>query len=502
MADVFEEYHKLRDAYESDGWKLLRSPHSRATVALLNACFPDRSKPVGCDVLHARVQAMLESMREKGLGAEAPAGDGRTVCSEHWMGDMRLVEKFALDDGTTQYRLRSSTIAALDAVRRMGTRDIVISSPRMELIVEQINKLAALVSNDADEKRRILVERRDAAQRALDEFDENGGAKEASPDEVEARLMSVVDLLDQVPQDMRQIEEELKLEQEELVKEFRRDERPHGEIIKYYLDKSEILFNGTDGGKLYNGALEMFSNDGFDAKMHRAVRRIASTWLLTNSSIRERYDIRKAWDTVSEGMSGISVMRAGCSRAIANAVGSYDMARYRMMTKTLKELESRMWERATLRRGAEKAPSLMPDMLPPTKINALQRKLRGPANHVPPPPLEQGPQRETKVDIRELRRYGGPLTKDVVHAFEKALAPGEEALAAQLFAGLPAELRREVEVLGLISYAFKHGLAMGKESEDAYDCVSLDGQHRTWCAPRITVIKEQVDGIEEGNGNA
>ncbi len=44
MADVFEEYGKLGQAYESDGWKLLRSKYSRVEVAMLNAASLDRSE--------------------------------------------------------------------------------------------------------------------------------------------------------------------------------------------------------------------------------------------------------------------------------------------------------------------------------------------------------------------------------------------------------------------------------------------------------------------------
>ncbi len=504
MADVFDEYGKLAQAYESDGWKLLRSKYSRVEVAMLNAAFPDRSKPVACDTLHASVRAMLTSLREQGYGdGEVPAGDGREVCHDRWMNELRLLEKIQLEDGTTQYRLRSSTIAALDAVRRMGSRDVMLSSPRMEIITSEIDKLAALVTGDVEERRRLLVEQLEAAQRALDELDAGGGTQEPTTEEVEARLVNVVDLLEQVPRDMRQIEEELKRERDGLFDEFHADERPHGQIVHDYLARSDALFNGTDSGKLYNGALEMFAADSFDIEMHHKVRRIQTSYLLVNSQVKKRYDIRAAWETVSDGMRGISAMRSSCSRAIANAVGSYDMARYRKMTETLKRLESLMWARAVESASAGKpgsGPSLMDDLLPDLKAESLQRKLRGPASHQPPPPLADDEKDTPEVDVRELRRVGMPLTEEVVDAFEAMLAPGEARAAAELYARLPVDLRRDVEVLGLISEACGDGLELDGALADAYDCVGLEGEHRIWRAPRI-MVRRPLD-IEEGEQDA
>ncbi len=504
MPNVFEEYGNLGQAYESDGWKLLRSKYSRVEVAMLNAAFPDRSKPVACDTLHASVRAMLTSLREQGYGdGDVPAGDGREVCHGRWMNELRLLEKIQLEDGTTQYRLRSSTIAALDAVRRMGSRDVMLSSPRMQIIANEIDKLAALVSGDVEERRRLLVEQLEAAQRALDEFDAGGGVQEPTPEEVQARLVNVVDLLDQVPRDMRQIEEELKHERDVLFDEFHADERPHGQIVHDYLARSDVLFNGTDSGKLYNGALEMFAADRFDIEMHHKVRRIAMSYLLVNFKAKKRYDIRAAWETVSDGMRAISAMRSSCSCAIKNAVGSYDLARYRKMTGTLKRLESLMWARAIGGDGTGKlahGPSLMDDLLPGLKVESLQRKLKGPANHQPPPRLTGGEKDAPEVDMRELRRLGMPLTEEVVDAFEAMLAPGQARPAAELYANLSSDLRRDVEVLGLISEACGGGLELEGALVDAYECVGLEGEQRVWLAPRILVRRPL--GAEEGEQDA
>ena len=498
MADVFEEYGKLGEAYASGAWVLLRSPHSQVYVAMLNAAFPDRSKPVACETLHAAVDAMLVELRDGGYSA--PAGTGRELCSERWMGELRLLEKFELDDGSTEYRLRSTTIAALDAVERMGSREVVLSSPRIETIAHEIAKLAALLDGDPAERRRQLVADLEAAQSALDSFDENAGAPDFSPEEVQARLINVVDLLRQIPRDMRQIEEQLGRERDDLIDEFRSDERPHGEVIARYLEHAETLFNGTDSGQLYNGAVAMFSDSRFDADMHRKVRSIAAAEHVAGSAAGRKYDIRSSWEAVSDGMAGIFDLRSRCSRAIANAIGSYDMARYRAMSRALKQLDSLMWARAMERGPHGRARALFSDPLPERNIECLQRRLKGPSENEPPPPLRVDGDAAPEIDLERLRMLGGPFTERVVDAFEGLLEPGQVQPAAALFARLDEGLRRDVEVLGLIRYAAEEGLATDATAPDAYSCVDADGMRRTWLAPRILVSRN--DEATRGAGDA
>ncbi len=498
MAAVFEEYEKLSDAFDGDALKLLRSPFSRIYIAMLNAAFPDRSKPVRCESLHSTAEAMLIEFRDAGY--EAPTVSGRELCMERWMNELRLLEKFELDDGSTEYRLRSTTIAALDAVDRMGTREVVLSSPRIETIAHEVVKLAALVSEDPAERRHQLEADLQAAQRALERFDESGGASDASPEDVCARLMNVVDLLRQIPRDMRQVEEQLGRERDDLIDEFRNDERPHGEVIADYLQHAEALFNGTDSGQLYNGAVAMFADNRFDADMHRKVRSIASSEHVTNSELGKKYDIRSSWEAVSDGMAGIFDLRSRCSRTISNAIGSYDMARYRAMSKALKQLEALMWKRAM--EGGSKGKAIMPDLLLDTDVKCLQRRLKLPSNHEPPPPLSRDEGEAPQVDLERLRVLGGPFTEQVVDAFEEALAPGQTEPAASLFAKLDDDLRRDVEVLGLIRYAAANGLAMTDAEDDAYECVGPDGACRTWLAPRILVTRSEQKAAGENHDRA
>ncbi len=497
MADVFEEYEKLGDAFDGDALALLRSPFSRIYIAMLNATFPDRSKPVKCEAMHLAIDAMLAQFRDAGY--DTPTVGGRELCTDRWMYDLRLLEKFELDDGSTEYRLRSTTIAALDAVDRMGSREVILSSPRIETIAHEVVKLAALVSEDPAERRRQLEADLEAAQRALERFDESGGASDASPEDIHAHLMNVVDLLRQIPRDMRQVEEQLGRERDDLIDEFRSDERPHGEVIAHYLEHAEALFNGTDSGQIYNGAVALFADNRFDADMHRKVRSIASSEHVANSNVGKKYDIRSSWEAVSDGMAGIFDLRSRCSRTISNAIGSYDMSRYRAMSKALKQLESLMWQRAMgVGNGRQKA--LMADPLLDTEIECLQRRLKLPSDHEPPPPLSMNKGDAPEVDLERLRLLGGPFTEQLIDAFEHALAPGRSQSAASLFAQLDNDLRRDVEVLGLIRYAAANNLDMSDVPDDSYECIDPDGNRRTWLAPRIVITRsnEEVTGKHHG----
>ena len=233
----------------------------------------------------------------------------------------------------------------------------------------------------------------------------------------------------------------------------------------------------------------MFADNQFDADMHQKVRNIASSEYVAGTDVGKKYDVRSSWEAVSDGMLGIFDLRSRCSRTIGNAVGSYDMSSYRAMSRELKRLESLMWERAMMDGGAGKKKALMTDSLLDVDIECLQRRLKGPDKNEPPPPLSQAEGEAPEVDLERLRMLGGPFTAQVIAAFESLLGPGETESAAFLFAKLDQDLRRDVEVLGLIRYAASNDFAIDGAASDVYECVGPDGAKRAWLAPRILVSK-------------
>ena len=139
--------------------------------------------------------------------------------------------------------------------------------------------------------------------------------------------------------------------------------------------------------------------------------------------------------------------------------------------------------------GAGKKKALMTDSLLDVDIECLQRRLKGPDKNEPPPPLSQAEGEAPEVDLERLRMLGGPFTAQVIAAFESLLGPGETESAAFLFAKLDQDLRRDVEVLGLIRYAASNDFAIDGAASDVYECVGPDGAKRAWLAPRILVSK-------------
>ena len=145
--------------------------------------------------------------------------------------------------------------------------------------------------------------------------------------------------------------------------------------------------------------------------------------------------------------------------------------------------------------GAGKKKALMTDPLLDVDIECLQRRLKGPDKNEPPPPLSQAEGEAPEVDLERLRMLGGPFTAQVIAAFESLLDPGEIESAAFLFAKLDQDLRRDVEVLGLIRYAASNNLAMDGAAPDVYECVGPDGARRAWLAPRIFISRSSEQPI-------
>lgn len=504
MADVFEEYERLGDAFGGDAYKLLNSRlYARLYIAMLRGLFEDLSQPARTDLLHDQADGMLARLEEAGFDVPtredgARRVSGRELCSEVWLTEMRLLTRHALDTGETEYRLTSAAIAAIEAVARLGSREIVLSSPRIETIVAEINKMAAMVDPDPAARRRVLEEDLRRAQEALTRFDETGG-EPASPADVRARLLNTIDLLSQVPGDMRRVEEMLLDQRNALIDDFRNDERAHGEIIAEYLQRSAAIFDGTDSGQLYNGAVEMFADERFSSQMSAKVRMIARSDALEELGRTDRrLDIKRSWDSISDGMQAILELRGRCSHTIGNAIGRYDVAKYRQLVDTLRRLETAAWDwsLANLRRH-QKSP--VHDTLCTADVEVLARRLHAPAEQTPPPALAPGgPVEVPAVDLRRLRLMGGPCTDRVLDALEelcRQAEPGRPVGLDDLFNRLDPELRRDVEVLGLVHHAADLGIDVRTCPRSRYRCVGPDGRERTWLAPAIALRMQDEGGL-------
>ena len=115
--------------------------------------------------------------------------------------------------------------------------------------------------------------------------------------------------------------------------------------------------------------------------------------------------------------------------------------------------------------------------------------------------LTRGEPREyarTLASLEELRRQGGPNLSAFRELVAAALQDQDAVSAEEIFAAADDDLRRPVEVFGLLHIAAACGAPeLGDSGEtDVFDALRPDGTTRSFTATRTMFTTEQLDAIE------
>ena len=421
--------------------------------------------------------------------------DAREVVNDKWMREFRLLAKRILPSGMSEHSLRPEALAVLAAARDVGDDEIILSSPRIETIIEALTQLSTVVNPDKQARRADLVSKVERAQRALDAFDASGGEADVDANPV-AMFRNALDLMSQIPADMSRIEGRMYEERNRLIDSFHKDERPGGELVADYLRRSDELFDGTDMGQVYNGAITMLSNSKLNADISSRVRMITRSDALASLDARERASLERSWKGLVSGMTGVLKLRKACSQTVSNAITQYDHETYREYTSLLKKLYD-----VVLARGLEEGPlarSPMHDSLDTTQLESLVFRLSARSDREAPPPLYAADTDTIpRIDIERLRYFGGARTEALLAALERQIPSGGSMALSRAFNALDPDVRREVELCGLMTFALGLGVAVEQAPHAVYECYDFIGDLRPWSAPEVMLVREDVSHERE-----
>jgi hypothetical protein len=118
----------------------------------------------------------------------------------------------------------------------------------------------------------------------------------------------------------------------------------------------------------------------------------------------------------------------------------------------------------------------------------LKQRFYEPADHTPPPALVENDDVDVDGDfLTAAREQGGPRLAELRAALHDA--PVGEA-AATLFNSLPTQLRRPVEILGLMHVGADEAAFEPGEGTHTFEAIRPDGAHRRFTGPALIVTYE------------
>lgn len=496
MRSIFDEYEALAPAYAKRTIRLLQSTHSRVYLALFKTIFPDASRGAFADDVWHAIDDMLaelwaaghRDMPTEGEGNEARPRSGKDIC-RHLISTYRWLESTTLPDGRTEYRLTSDAIETMEVVDRLASTQTILGASRMRTLVDEIERASVLFAPDYEQGLTVLKSRVVEAQAQLDDYILNGGAEPLSEDRANDAVNNILELMSHLPTDLRRLEEDVHESGTKLVKAFHEDERPLGQLIEAYVRQGDALIETTDHGRSYTDALRVIGNPTTAAGIDDRLEAISRAPVFEKTHWEQSRRLHDAWDQISKGIGHVNDEESRSSRIINRTVTSHDVVRNRELTRALRDLESLVVSWAATARPDEPGPLV--GATGTWSVGSLRTRLQSPKPPDPPlVSLQEDPQ--PPLSFEELRRLGGPQRAELLDAMATLVAPSARRVGiATIFNTLDPELRRPVEVAGLVQMACDLGLNPEQLACERYVCLDMDGNESVWMGPRIVLSKSE-----------
>ncbi|MDT0201674.1 DUF3375 domain-containing protein [Nocardioides sp. AE5] len=484
MSEIAGELARVRGAFSQPTLTLLHQRQAPVVITIFRAVFGRNNTPIPTARLHTVVEEHLAGMRRKG-DHDVPTGSGKDLC-HRWMRGQWLVR--AIDErGQEVYVLTSHAQQALELVKTLARDRATLSEHRIATILGAVRRFNS--EANPDRTARVVLLNEEIARLSAERDRLIDGAEMVSPTEdymVEG-FSELLSLISALPSDFARVEERFSEIRTQILASFRAEDRPAGEVIDDYLARADALTTATQEGRAFEGAFALLRDDGLVAQLRQDLNALLdhplSEGILADA---ERIELRGTVRLVRDGLDRVLAQRRRVSATLKDYILSHDVARDRELERVLRQVESEMmdWMASTGPRATHDVP-----LLPARPgIDHLRERFYDPADDVPPEPMETAdPAQAPRVSLAELMAQGGPqfgvLRERLAEATGGLLPAGS---LGEVFAALEPELRRPVEIFGLLHLAADRELE-AEATTETYAAVRPDGSARSFAVPRLAL---------------
>lgn len=490
MSDVEGEVARVRDALERPTLQLLDRKWAAVALPIFLCSFSQEVRSIRAERLHAQVDAYLDELRT--AGHSVPSGNGKTLCAT-WVRQQWLYR----DPGEVeeQYRLTSHTQDALNIIEEMTRERSFLSGSRITTIMETVSRVATDANPDRQERIDRLDEQIVALATERERLATGGEIHATSENDLVSGFVEVLRNLEGLPGDFKRVEESVSAMHKTILRNFRDEERQIGEVLDEYLFKSHNLLKTTAEGQAFEGAFELLRNKDWLTRLRRDVDTILSHPYAGTLLPDEQKRMRGTVEVIRSGIDDVLSQRSRLSATLRERIENYDQIKNRELGQALRGIdrELRTWMQAAKSRSAVEV-ELMPSSL---DVEHLRLKTFDTDSERAPEPLEDvSADAPEPLSLAELRQQGGPSLAHLRKELDAALASGDVGSAAALFNQLPNDLRRPVEILGLMHLLTDMDVHLANGNRERVEAVRPDGTRRTFLMPNIRLVEAAPEAAD------
>jgi hypothetical protein len=364
---------------------------------------------------------------------------------------------------------------------------------------------------EANPDRQARIERLDVQIMQLtserDRLVNGGDLATATDDRMLDGYANLVDLIGQLPSDFKRVEESVLDMHRQIISDFRNEDRPISEVIDDYLHKTDELTNLTPEGRAFEGAFMLLRDEGLLLELRNDLETILDHPFSAALTVAEHRDFRGAVTAIRRGIDDVLAQRSRLTTTLRDHIVNHDVVRERELDATLRRINRHLeiW----MRTAGPRSTVPIPMITPPLSIEHLREQFWNPANDLPPPPLEDvSDSAPPPPSIDDIRTQGGPSLPRLRASLIAAIEAGDADTIGSLFNTLPADLRRPVEILGLLHLTadLDRDTATTEGSTDhgdvpleAFDAIRPDGSGRRFLVPRRPLTLDDALALSTDN---
>lgn len=497
MSEVVAELGQVREAFERPTLRLLDSKWAPVVLAVFRSSFGRENEAIAAERFHAQVDAYFDQLRF--AGEDVPPGrQGRILCTSWVKG--QWLKRTVTDDGVEEYALTSHAADALELVRNLTRERALISESRINMILKTVSDWALEVNPDR-EARLADYDRRIASLQSERDRIARGGVLDAVTDE---RMLdgweNLLQLVRSLPVDFKRVEESVQGMHRQLVTEFREEDRPIGEVLDDYLAKSDELMTMTRAGQAFDGAVALMRSDTLTKGLRENLEVLLAVPVTSEIlNTDDEKDVRGIVPVIRRGVDDVLSQRSRLSATLRDHIVNHDMRGDRQLDEVFRDINRHLGKWMETAGPRDYVPV---ELLAQThSISNLRENLYDPSHDEPLAPLaveESGEPVEVSLDA--IRLEGGPSLRDLRSRLSKAFGDREYESFGAFFNELGPDLRRPVEILGLLHLASQVTDLASRTTTEIYTALRTNGDVVDLEVPTVSLNEDEANALASTTG--
>lgn len=501
VTDIVGSLARVRAAFDKPTLRLLGKKWAPVVLAVFVSSFSRDQDSIPAERFHVQVETLIADLRS--TGADVPDEPARALC-RRWVNEQWLVLS-ANEENVEEYALTSHAQEAIDYVNRLSGDRSMFSESRIRTIVEAARRCAMDANPDREQRLRRLDEQIARLTAERDRIAEGAAVQAASDDRVLEEYLNLRDLIALLPADFMRVSESVKAIHRGIIGDFREEGRRTGVVLDEYLRRSSDLMAESQEGRAFTGAVELLRDDQLLSELRDDLATILDHPFAVALTPAEEREFRDTVRGIRHGIDVVLDQRRRLSSTLRAHITRHDALRDKELDEALRRAKSELARWMVV--SGPRARVTVELGLSSVHVGHARQRFYNPADHVPPTSLvDTSDEVGDTVSVEDLRMQGGPRLAALRRFLRDAVGRAGSTTAGSVFGESSDDLRRPVEVLGLVQIAASvEAFDYSASATEVFEAVRPDGSRRRFRAPLMTFRDEHRAELDpdwvEGGGN-